>query len=112
MADISWTNHARNEEALQRVKENGILLYTILRRKAKWIGRILWKNCLLKHVTEEKVNGRIQVKEKGVTRCMQLLDNLKEMKGYKKLNQEAHDRTLWITCFVRGYGPVTRHTTE
>jgi len=93
-------------------KENGILLYTIQRWKAKWIGHILWRNCLLKHVTEEKVEERIQVKEKGVTRCMQLLDDLKETKGYKKLNQEAQDRTLWITCFGRGYGPVTRHTTE
>jgi hypothetical protein len=53
-----------------------------------------------------------QVKEKGVTRCMQLLDDLKETKGYKKLNQEAQDHNLWITCFGRGYGPVTRHTTE
>jgi len=32
MEDIIWTNHARNEEALQRVKENGILLYAIERR--------------------------------------------------------------------------------
>jgi hypothetical protein len=88
MEDISWTNRARNEEALQRVKENGILLYTIQRRKAKCIGHILWRNCLLEHVIEEKVEGRILVKVKGVTRCMQLLDDLKEMKGYKKLNQK------------------------
>jgi hypothetical protein len=73
------------------------LLYTIEIRKAKWIGHILW---------------RIQVKEKGVTRYMQLLDDPKEMKGYKKLNQEAQDRTLWITCFGGGCGPVIRHTTE
>jgi hypothetical protein len=110
--DISWTNHARNEEALQRIKENGILLFTIERRKAKWTGHILWRKCLLKHVIEEKAEGRIQGKEKGVTRCMQLLDDLKEMKGYKKLNQKVQDRTLWITCFGRGYGLVTRHTTE
>jgi len=43
---------------------------------------------------------------------MQLLDDPKEMKEYKKSNQEAQDRTLWITCFGRGYGPVIRHTTE
>jgi len=63
-------------------------------------------------VIEEKVEGKIQVKEKGVTRCMQLVDDLKEMKGYKKLNQEAHDPVLWITCFGRSYEPVIRHTTE
>jgi hypothetical protein len=112
MEDIIWTNHVRNKEALQRVKENGILLYTVERRKAKWIGHILWRNCLLKHIIEEKEEGSIQVKEKGVTRCMQLLDDPKEMKGYKKLNQEAQDRTLWITCFGGRYGPATRHTTE
>ena len=41
-------------EALHRVKENRILLYTIKRRKANLIGHILCRNCLLKHVTEEK----------------------------------------------------------
>jgi len=102
----------RNEEALQRGKANVILLYTRQRRKAKWIGHILWRNCLLKQVMEEKVEGRTQAKEKGVTRYVQLMDDLKEMKGCKKLNQEAHDHILWITCFERGYGPVTRHTTE
>jgi len=76
MENISWTNCVGNEEALQRVKENVILLYTRQRRKAKWIGHTLWRNCLLKHVIEEKIEGRIQVEEKGVTGCMQLLDYL------------------------------------
>jgi hypothetical protein len=47
-----------------------------------------------------------------VRRRKQLLDVLKEMSGYWKLKEEAPDRTLWRTCFGRGYGPVLRQTTE
>ena len=34
------------------------------RRKANWIGYILHRNCLLKHVIEGKIQGRIQVTER------------------------------------------------
>ena len=34
---------------------------------------------------------------------MKLLDDLKETRGYRKLKQEALDRTLWRTRFRRGY---------
>jgi hypothetical protein len=37
----------------------------------------------------------------------QLLDDLKEMRRYWKLKEEALDRTLWRTRFGRGYGPYT-----
>ena len=50
----------RNEEVLQRVKEERNILQTIKRRKASWSGHILHWNCLLKHVTEGKI-GRIAV---------------------------------------------------
>jgi hypothetical protein len=39
----------------------------------------------------------------------QILDDLKERRGYCKLKKEALDRTLWRTCFGRGYGPLVRH---
>jgi hypothetical protein len=45
----------RNEEVLRRVKEERNILRTIKRRKANWNGHILRKNCLLKHVIEEKI---------------------------------------------------------
>jgi hypothetical protein len=46
-------------------------------------------------------------------RCKQLLqDDLKEKRGYWKLNEEAPDCTLWGNDFVRGYGPVVREITE
>ena len=34
------------------------ILHTIKRRKAKWIGHILRKNCLLTHVIKVKIGGR------------------------------------------------------
>jgi hypothetical protein len=45
-------------------------------------------------------------------RCKQLLDDLKEMRGYWKLKEEALDPTQWRTRFGRGYGPVIRQTME
>jgi hypothetical protein len=39
---------------------------------------------------------------------MQLLDDLKETRGYWNLKQEALDRNLWRTPFVRGCGLVVR----
>jgi hypothetical protein len=45
-------------------------------------------------------------------RRTQLLDELKEKIRYCTLKEEALDRTLWRTRFVRGYGPVVRQTVE
>jgi hypothetical protein len=95
-----------------RVKEERNIVHTIKRRKANWIGHILRGNCLLKHVTEGKLKGRIRVKERRGRRRKQLLDYLKETKSYCKLKEEALDRTVWRTRFGRGYGPVVRQTTE
>jgi hypothetical protein len=49
--NISWTDRVKNEEVLHRVKEERNVLDTIKRRKANWIGHILRRNCLPKHVT-------------------------------------------------------------
>jgi hypothetical protein len=58
-------------------------------------------------VIEGKLEGRIEMTGRG-RRRKQLLDDLKEKKRYWKLKEEALDRTLWRTRFVRGYGPVVR----
>jgi hypothetical protein len=58
MEKISWTDRVRNE-VLHRVKEDRNILHTIKRRKADWIGHILRRNCLLKHVIEGKLERRI-----------------------------------------------------
>ena len=70
------------------------------------------RNCLLKHVTDEKIEGGIKVKGRHRRRLKQLLDNLKETSGYWKLKEEALNRTVWRTTFGRGHGPFVRQTTE
>jgi hypothetical protein len=57
-------------------------------------------------VTEGKLEGRIEVTERRGRRRKQLLDVLKEKRGYWKLKEEALDRTLWRTRFGRRYGPT------
>jgi hypothetical protein len=37
-------------------------------------------------------------------RSKQLLDNLKEKRGYWKFKEEALDRTVWRTCVGRVFG--------
>jgi len=59
MEKISWTEHVRNEEVLLRVKEQRNILRRVIRRKAKCIGHMLCRNCLLKHVIVGKIWGRI-----------------------------------------------------
>jgi hypothetical protein len=43
---------------------------------------------------------------------MQLLDDLKEERGYWNLKEEALDRTVRRTRFWRGHGPVVRQTKQ
>jgi hypothetical protein len=90
-------------EVLHRVKEERNIVHTIKRRKANWIGHILCRKCLLKHVIEGKIEGRIEVMGSGGRRRKQLLDDLKEQRRYWKLKEEALDRTPWRTRFGRVY---------
>jgi hypothetical protein len=45
----------KNEEVLHRVQVERNIPHTIAGRKAIWIGHIVHRNCLLKHVIEEKI---------------------------------------------------------
>jgi len=45
-------------------------------------------------------------------RRRQLLDDLKENRGYCKLEEEVFDSTLWRTLFRKEQGPVVRQTIE
>jgi hypothetical protein len=65
-----------------------------LKKKANWIGHILLRNCLLKHVIEGKLEERIEMTGRRGRRRKQLLDDLKEKRRYCKLKEEALDRTL------------------
>jgi hypothetical protein len=65
-----------------------------------------------KLVSEENLEGRTEVTGRRGRRRKQLMDDLKERRGYWKLKEEALDRTVWRTRFGRGYGSVVRQTTE
>jgi hypothetical protein len=103
---ISWTDHVRNGEELHRVKEERNILHEIRKRKANWIGHILRRNCLLKHVFEGKIKGQTEVKRRRGRRHKKLLDDLGDRRGYSSLKEEALDRIKWRNRFGRGCGPV------
>jgi hypothetical protein len=93
-------DRVRNEEILHKVKEERNIVHTIK------------GNCLLKHVIEGKLEGRIEMTGRRGIRSKQLLDDLKGKRRYWKLKEEALDRTQWRTRFGKGCGPVVRQTTE
>jgi hypothetical protein len=72
---------------LQRVKEGRHILHNIKRGKANWIGHILHRNCLLKHVIEVKIDRRVAVTGRRVRRRQQILNDIKERKGFLKLKE-------------------------
>jgi hypothetical protein len=74
---IFWTDRVRNEELLHRVKEERNILHTVKRRKGNWIGHILRRNCLVKHVIEGKIEGL-----RGGRRRKQLLEDIQETRIY------------------------------
>jgi hypothetical protein len=113
MEKISRTDHVRNEEVLLRVKEQRNILHEISERKANWISHILRRNCLLQRVIEGKIRGGgIEVTGRRGRRRRELLDGLKERRGYCHLKEEAVDRTVWRARFGRGFGPVVRLLNE
>jgi hypothetical protein len=108
MEKISWTDRVRNEEVLPRVKEQRNILHEISKRKAKWIGHILCRNCLLQRVIQGKINGGIEATGRRRRRRRKLLNDLKERRGYCHLKEEALDRTVWRAGFGGGFGSVVR----
>ena len=85
---------------------------TCNKKKANWIGHILGRNCLLKHVIEGKLEGDIVVMGRLGRRYNRVLDDFKEVRRYWKLKEEALDRTPWRTCFGRDYGHFVKQTTK
>ena len=110
--EISWTDHARNEEMLLRVNEQRNILQEIRKWKANWIGHILRRSCLLKQVIEGKIKGEREVAIRRGRRRKKLLDDLKDLRGYSHLKEEALDHTMWRHRFGGGFGPVVRQNTE
>ena len=88
-----------------RVNEQRNILHEIRKRKAKWFGHILRRNCLLKQVIEGKIKGKIEVTKRQGRRRKKLLDDLTDRRGYCHLKEEALDpfwKRLW-TCHQTDY---------
>ena len=69
-------------------------------------------NCLLKHITERKMEGTKKVAIRWARRHTRLLNGDKERRQCYKLTDEALDGTLCSTCFGRNYSPAVTQTTE
>ena len=67
-------------------------VHEISKRKANWIGHILRRNCLLKQVIEGKIKAEMEVARRRGRRRKELLDDLKNRRGYSHLKEEALDR--------------------
>jgi len=65
-------------EVLHIVKEERNILHAIRRSKDDWIGHTLRRNCLLKHVSEGKINGGMEVTGRRGRKYKQLQNTLKE----------------------------------
>jgi hypothetical protein len=76
--------------------------------KFSWIGHMLRRNCLLKHVVEGKIKTGIEVTGRQGRRRNLPLDGLKEMRVSWKLKAETLGRPLRRTRFAGGYVPVIR----
>jgi len=57
MKKIIWTDSETIKEVLGTIKEKSNILYTVKISEDDWIGHSLRRNCLLKHVTESKIEG-------------------------------------------------------
>jgi hypothetical protein len=74
---------------------------------------MLRRNRLLKDIIIRKARRRDRSDGKTRKKTYVALDDLKEMRWYWKLEEEALDCTAWRTCFGRGCdGPVVRQTAE
>jgi hypothetical protein len=76
------------------------------------VGQIMRGKCFLKHVIEGTLEGGIEATGIRGRKNKQLLDNLKETRGYWKLKKEALHRSVWRIGFCSGCGFVVRQTME
>jgi len=83
-----------------------------LSRGISYIGHILRRNYLLKQVIERKIKEEMEVTRRRGRRLKELLDNLKDRRGYSHLKEEALERTMWRNRFGGGFGLVVRQITE
>jgi len=75
---------------LHRTKEGRNILYTANRNKAKWIGSIWRRNCLLKHVSEGIREGRMKLTGRRGRRHKQLLNGILRRRGILEMESRKH----------------------
>jgi hypothetical protein len=53
---VNWTDYVKKEVLIPTAKKNRSTQHRVRKRKAKFICHILVRNCLLKRVTEGKID--------------------------------------------------------
>ena len=72
--EISWTDRVRNEKVLNGVQEERNVIHTAkTSNNANWMGHTLRINRLLKHVIEQNIEERMEMKGSLGRRRKQLL---------------------------------------
>jgi hypothetical protein len=94
------TDLMRNAEVLQRVKKQRKILQTIKMKEVNWIGHVLCRNCLLRHVTEGNIEGRIDVTERRGRRQKKLMNDLEKTRRMPSIERESTrspsvENSLW-----------------
>jgi hypothetical protein len=74
MEKIIWADRVKKLEILKIIQEERNNLHAIKRRKANWIGHVLGRNCLVKHV----IGGEVEVASRQGRRRKQLFYDIKE----------------------------------
>jgi predicted metal-dependent hydrolase len=72
------------------------MAHKIKRRKTKWVGHILRRNCLLKHVTGGNIEGVKEEMKKTREEMKAAKDDVKKARSLN-LEDEALDRNNWKT---------------
>ena len=94
---ISWKDHVKNEEVLQRVGQKQELVDVIIKRKKNWIGHVMRGESLLREVIEGKMVGK---RGRGRQR-VGMLDVLLEGDKFHKMKRRAEDRDEWRSWMPR-----------
>jgi hypothetical protein len=88
-----------NEKGPQGVKEGRYILHTVQRKGGgTGLGQVM--------------EGKVERTGRRGRKCKQLHYDLKDKRGFCKLNEEAVDRIVWINGFGRGCGPVVMNETS
>jgi hypothetical protein len=72
----------------------------------------LHRNCILTHVIEGNVEGRIEGTGIQGEKCKELLGDLKDKGSYWSLKEKALECNVWRTCCGWGCGSVARQATN